>query len=89
MFFFVAVTRAVEREQSRNGEVLPMTEKLLSAQQVADARGLDESTVIRLRKERKIPAIKLGYRTFVFRLSAVDAALSKLEVKAISLKGSR
>jgi hypothetical protein len=58
--------------------------KLLTAQQIANEVGLDESIVIRLRKQRKIPAIKLGYRTFVFRLPSVEAALDKLEIKAIS-----
>jgi predicted DNA-binding transcriptional regulator AlpA len=60
-----------------------MAEKLLSAGQVARAKGLRESTVIRLRKESRIPAIQLGYRTFMFHLSAVEAALKKLEIKAI------
>jgi excisionase family DNA binding protein len=61
--------------------------KLLTAEQVADEIGLEESTVIRLRKQRKIPAVKLGYRTFMFRLSSVESALDKLEVKAIGSKG--
>jgi len=60
-----------------------MAEKLLTAEQVGNEVGLDEATVVRLRKQRKIPAIKLGYRTFVFRLPAVEAALDKLEIKAI------
>jgi excisionase family DNA binding protein len=60
-----------------------MAEKLLTADQVADEVGLDESTVIRLRKQRKIPAVKLGYRTFRFRLPSVEAALDKLEIKAV------
>jgi excisionase family DNA binding protein len=63
-----------------------MSEKLLTAEQVADARGLKERTVIRLRKEHKIPSVKLGYRTFLFRLSAVDAALGRLEEKAVSAR---
>lgn len=61
-----------------------MTEKLLTAEQLADEIGLEESAVIRLRKQRKIPAVKLGYRTFRFRLPSVEAALSKLEIKAVS-----
>jgi len=60
-----------------------MAEKLLTAEQVADEVGLDESTVIRLRKQRKIPAVKLGYRTFRFCLPSVEAALGKLEIKAV------
>ena len=66
-----------------------MAEKLITAQQVADAKGLDEATVIRLRKQRKIPSVKLGYRTFLFYLSAVDAALAKLEIKVISTGRAR
>jgi hypothetical protein len=61
-----------------------MAHKLLTAEQVGEEIGLPESAVIRLRKQRKIPAVKLGYRTFVFLLPKVEAALSKLEIKAIS-----
>ena len=66
-----------------------MAEKLLTAEQVADEVGLDESTVIRLRKQRKIPAVKLGYRTFRFRLPSVETALDKLEIKAVKAEGQR
>ena len=66
-----------------------MAEKLLTAEQVADEVGLDESTVIRLRKQRKIPAVKLGYRTFRFRLPSVEAALDRLEIKALGIRGDR
>jgi predicted DNA-binding transcriptional regulator AlpA len=63
-----------------------MADKLLTAVQLAGALGLTESAVIRLRKQRKIPAVKLGYRTFRFRLPSVEAALGKLELKAISAR---
>ena len=63
-----------------------MAEKLLTARQVAHEKGLHESEVIRLRKQRKIPSVKLGYRSFRFVLSRVEAALDKLEVKAVSSK---
>lgn len=66
-----------------------MAEKLLTAKQVADEIGLDDSTVIRLRKERKIPSVQLGYRTFLFYLSAVEAALGKLEIKAVKAEAAR
>jgi excisionase family DNA binding protein len=58
--------------------------KLLTAEQLAVEIGLEESAVIRLRKQRTIPAVKLGYRTFRFRLSSVEAALARLETKVIS-----
>jgi predicted DNA-binding transcriptional regulator AlpA len=60
-----------------------MSEKLLTAKQVAHEKGLREAEVIRLRKQRKIPSVQLGYRTFRFHLSRVEAALDKLEVKAV------
>jgi excisionase family DNA binding protein len=63
-----------------------MVEKLLTAKQIADAKGLDEQTVVRLRKDRKIPAVQLGYKTFRFQLTAVEAAISKLEIKAITAR---
>jgi len=63
-----------------------MAERLMTAKQVADERGLTEKTVIRLRKQRKLAAVQLGYRTFLFRPSAVEAAFAKMEVKAISAR---
>jgi len=63
--------------------------KLLTDQELADALGLTAHMVLRLRRVKKIPAVKLGYRTFRYRLESVEAALSKMEVKAINTGSAR
>lgn len=63
--------------------------ELLTTEQVASQLGLDEQMIVRFRKQRKIPSIKLGYRTFRFQLPKVLAALEKLEIKAIKVEGAR
>ena len=63
--------------------------KLISDQQLADALGLTVETVRWLRKNHRIPAIQLGYRTFKYRLDDVESAIMRREIKAVGLKGSR
>lgn len=38
-------------------------------------------TVGRLRRARKIPGVKMGYRTFRYDIAAVARALAKLEIR--------
>jgi hypothetical protein len=63
--------------------------KLISDQQLADALGLEVKNIRWLRKNHRIPAIKLGYRTFKYRLDDVEAAIMRREIKAVGLKGSK
>lgn len=57
---------------------------------ITDKKGLKEAfffpsleTVDRLRRQKKIPAIKLGYRSYIHDLAAVRRALEKLTVKEV------
>jgi hypothetical protein len=45
---------------------------------------LSDLLFFRLRKERKIPFIKLGHRTFLYNPMRVQAALEKLEIKEVA-----
>lgn len=56
---------------------------LLDSKALAGEIGCPETQINRLRRERKIPAIKLGYRTFKYDLSRVLAALDRLEIAAV------
>ena len=60
-----------------------MNQKLISEKQVAEQLGLPKSLIRKLRLEKKIPHVWLGYRTVKYELSAVIAAMKRLEVKAI------
>jgi len=40
-------------------------------------------TVNEMRRQRKLPCIKLGYRSYLYSVSAVAAALARLEIKEI------
>jgi predicted site-specific integrase-resolvase len=59
-------------------------EKLLTDQQLSDESGLKTRTIKTLRLEGKIPSVMLGAKTIRYRLSSVEAALTKLERKAVS-----
>lgn len=60
------------------------TNALHTAEQVASHYNLPSAhTVNLLRKKRKIPCFKIGYRTIRYDLAAVGVALSNLEVKSI------
>jgi hypothetical protein len=56
-------------------------EELRLALNLPSTRMVDE-----LVRRRKIPIIRLGYRTVRFDLAKVEAALEKLELKAIGQK---
>lgn len=61
-----------------------MSESLLTAEQLAKAIPFPSAaTVHNLRRKRKIPAIRLGYRTYRYDLARVRAALSKFEIAAV------
>lgn len=59
---------------------------LLDSKALASEIGCPEPQINRLRRERKIPAIKLGYRTFKYDLPRVLAALERLEISEIGAK---
>jgi|Kansoi300Nextera_1026150.scaffolds.fasta_scaffold54182_2 hypothetical protein len=63
-----------------------MPKKLLNAQElVAELRmtGISVRTIAGLRRARKIPYVKLGYRTMFYDPDRVLAALSSREIKAV------
>jgi hypothetical protein len=60
-----------------------MNQKLISERDVADHLGVPKSLIRKLRVERKIPHLWLGYRTVKYELSAVIAAMKRLEVNPI------
>jgi len=62
-------------------------EKLLTDEQLANELGLRRRTIKTLRMDGKIPVVLLGPKTIRYRLSSVEAALAKLEIKAIGAKG--
>lgn len=59
--------------------------QLVDSKSLAVELGCPEALISRLRRQRKIPAIKLGYRTYRYELPRVVAALSRLEITAIGL----
>ncbi|MEI6715742.1 MAG: hypothetical protein WCO60_18470 [Verrucomicrobiota bacterium] len=56
--------------------------KYLRFAELAVLTGISVSMLTRLYQERRIPGIKLGYRTLVFELERVQEALRAFEVKA-------
>ena len=59
-------------------------EKLLNKRELKEAVPFPSvRTVEALVKKRKIPVIKVGYRTQLFQLSKVRAALEKLTIKEV------
>lgn len=63
--------------------------KLLTGEQLATELGLRPRTVKTLRQRGKIPAVQLAKHIFRYRLSSVEAALGKLELKAVNAGRSR
>ena len=56
----------------------------LTAKELASSLNLPSAdTVRRLARGRKLPVIKIGYRTHRYDLEKCKAALAKLEVKSI------
>jgi hypothetical protein len=61
-----------------------MKSKPLTARELAEELNLyNAETVKTLARKRKIPVIKIGYRTHRYDLEQVRAALAKLEVRAV------
>lgn len=59
----------------------------LTKEQLRDALNLPSTRMVdELVRRRKIPVLRLGYRTVRFDLAKVQAALEKLELKAIGQK---
>lgn len=64
-----------------------MSLHLLTKEQLRDALNLPSTRMVdELVRRRKIPVLRLGYRTVRFDLAKVQAALEKLELKAIGQK---
>jgi hypothetical protein len=64
-----------------------MSLQLLTKEQLRDALNLPSTRMVdELVRRRKIPVLRLGYRTLRFDLAKVQAALEKLELKAIGQK---
>ena len=64
-----------------------MSLNLLTKEQLRDALNLPSTRMVdELVRRRKIPVLRLGYRTVRFDLAKVQAALEKLELKAIGQK---
>ncbi|MDB6172264.1 MAG: hypothetical protein JWL59_1575 [Chthoniobacteraceae bacterium] len=61
-----------------------MNRELLNAKALAKVIPFSGVNAVNdLRRARKIPAIKLGYRTFLYSEEEVRKALAKLEIRAI------
>lgn len=58
-------------------------EPLVNAEVLSRETGLSVPEIHDLRRRRAIPCINLGHRTKRFVLSDVQAALAKLEVRAV------
>ncbi len=83
MFFLWPVTQS----GGNNGlqlEVLQTMEKLLTDEQLAHELGLKRRTIKTLRGDGKIPFVRIGEKTLRYRRTAVEAALAKMEVKAVT-----
>lgn len=64
-----------------------MSLQLLTKKQLRDALNLPSTRMVdELVRRRKIPVLRLGHRTIRFDLAKVQAALEKLELKAIGQK---
>jgi hypothetical protein len=56
--------------------------RLLNKQELAEEINQPPTTINKLRRERKIPAIRIGYRSYRYNLAKVLRALSRLEIKS-------
>ena len=64
-----------------------MSLHLLTKEQLRDALNLPSTRMVdELVRRRKIPVLRLGYRTVRFDLAKVEAAIEKFELKAIGQK---
>lgn len=57
----------------------PPLARLLTAEEVADTLGITTDRVWALTREGTLPAVKLGRRTYRYRVAAVAAAIEDLE----------
>lgn len=55
----------------------------MNIEQLADRLSLSVAGVRKMIKRRVIPVIKLGYKCMRFRWADVDAALSRVTVRAV------
>ena len=63
------------------------TENFLTKEQLRERLNLPSTRMIdELVRKRKIPVIRLGHRTVRFNLVKVEAALERLELKAVGQK---
>ncbi len=53
--------------------------KIIGFEKLSEATGWPRPLLARLWKRRRIPGTKPGYRTIVFDLQRVEAALEKME----------
>ena len=60
--------------------------KLVNIAALSDYKGIPVRTLRSLMAQRKIPFLKLGYRTIFFDIQQVDRALQRFEVQEV---GSR
>ncbi len=71
-----AAHRAAMSTNGQSHEGLMTKEELCKFLKLDDAECVD-----RLRRAKKIPAIRLGYKTYRYQIDKVQAALAKLEIK--------
>jgi hypothetical protein len=60
--------------------------ELLSREQLAEILGLSPRTLSTLKKEKKIPFLRLSARCHKYILADVLAALKRFQINAVSLK---
>lgn len=61
-----------------------MAKQLITIRLLSEQSGIPVRTLRTLKTQRKIPYIRAGYRTLLFDLEKVMAALEKMEVKAVA-----
>ena len=59
----------------------PATPQLLSKRELAAALGISERSVVNLKRQRKIPFLRISSRLVRYSLPSVTAALNRFEVK--------
>ena len=60
--------------------------RLLNTNQLAEKKNVSPRTIRTWVQTGKIPVLRLGWRSNYFEEEAVDRALSKFEIKAVSAK---
>lgn len=58
-------------------------EKLITIKPLSEQKGIPVRTIRTMMRQRKLPYIRAGYRTVLFDLDEVTAALERLKVKAV------